>query len=190
MDEQVVLVDEHDQTIGSLEKMAAHREPLLHRAFSIFVFSSSGLLLLQRRAAGKYHSAGLWSNTCCGHPRPGEGTVDAARRRLVEEMGIDCALVAASTFVYRAELGGGLIEHEFDHVFLGVHDGPPRPAPIEVSAWRWIDAGSLQQELRIRPLSFTAWFPPALDHVRGWLVRSSLADFSRAREVWRRAGAD
>ncbi|HEX7957304.1 MAG TPA: isopentenyl-diphosphate Delta-isomerase, partial [Pyrinomonadaceae bacterium] len=117
--EQLILVDADDRELGAGEKLEVHRAGALHRAFSVFVFDGRGRLLMQRRAAGKYHSGGLWSNTACGHPRPGEATRAAARRRLREEMGLDCELSAAFEFVYRAELGDSLVEHEYDHVFVG-----------------------------------------------------------------------
>src|SRR5687768_17165134 len=117
--EQVILVDEWNREVGADEKLRAHESGALHRAFSVFVFDAAGRLLLQRRARSKYHSGGLWSNTACGHPRPGEGTDEAARRRLREEMGFECGLREAFVFTYRAELEGGLVEHEFDQVFVG-----------------------------------------------------------------------
>src|SRR5918997_6672888 len=123
MSEQVILVDEADREVGTGSKLEAHREGALHRAFSVFVFDRRGRLLLQKRAAGKYHSGGLWSNTCCGHPRPGEATAEAARRRLREEMNFDCELRAAFEFLYRAQFTNKLIEHEYDHVFVGEFGG-------------------------------------------------------------------
>ena len=124
-DALLVAVDAHDRPTGTVHKIRAHREGILHRAFSIFVFDDADRLLLQRRALRKYHSGGLWSNTCCSHPRPGEQVLDAAHRRLREEMGFDCALDTAFSFVYRAELEGGLVEHEYDHVLLGRLAGDP-----------------------------------------------------------------
>ena len=164
--ERVVLVDERDVEIGTEEKLAAHREGRLHRAFSVFVFDRNGRLLLQRRAAGKYHSAGLWSNTCCGHPRPGEATPEAARRRLQEEMGFDCPLEPVFAFVYRAELDHGLLEHELDQVFTGRFDGPPRPDPAEVSEWRPVHVAELSRDLAQNPDRYSVWLPQALDGLR------------------------
>lgn len=161
-DEQVILVDEADRELGSDDKLAAHRSGRLHRAFSVFVFDLRGNLLLQQRAEGKYHSAGLWSNTCCGHPRPGEATPDAAHRRLGEEMGFDCPLTPAFSFVYRAELAGGLIEHELDHVLTGRHASPPEPDPTEVSEWRRAPVAALLRDLEVNPHRYTAWLNPAL----------------------------
>jgi isopentenyl-diphosphate delta-isomerase len=162
MNDHVILVDNRDAPIGTAEKLAAHRAGRLHRAFSVFVLSPRGEVLLQRRAQGKYHSGGLWSNTCCSHPRPGESTVEAARRRLREEMGFDCDLETACSFVYRAEVGGGLVEHEYDHIFLGHWDGTPTPDPAEVEEWRWVPADELRRELRTRPGRFTYWFRVAM----------------------------
>jgi isopentenyl-diphosphate delta-isomerase len=156
--EQVVLVDRNDTAIGVDEKMAAHLQGKLHRAVSVFVFDSRGRLLLQQRAAHKYHSGGLWSNTCCGHPRPGESPQVAASRRLREEMGLDCELRRSHTFQYRAEFSNALIEYEYDHVFLGRSDAEPRQNPAEVSAWRWIEVPALVQEMADEPDRFTYWF--------------------------------
>lgn len=155
--EQLILVDEDDRELGVAEKMQAHREGALHRAFSVFVFDHGGRLLMQKRAASKYHSAGLWSNTACGHPRPGETTKDAARRRLREEMGFDCELRAAFEFVYRAEVGGELIEHEYDHVFVGACDRSPAPDPAEVEDWRWVSMDELRRNLNEEPHRYSRW---------------------------------
>lgn len=164
--EHVILVDRADRAVGTAEKRAAHVAGALHRAFSVFVFDHAGRMLLQRRALSKYHSGGLWSNTCCSHPRPGESTAAAAHRRLVEEMGFHCPLETAFTFVYRADVGGGLIEHEYDHVFLGRFDGEPVPNPVEVEGWRWVDPHVLTGELRREPHHFTFWFRIAFDELR------------------------
>ena len=133
----VIAVDPQDRATGLVDKVTAHRKGLLHRAFSIFVFDGAGRLLLQRRAAAKYHSGGLWSNTCCSHPRAGESLLDAAHRRLREEMGFDCPLQAVFGFVYRAELDGGMVEHEFDHVVIGRFREGPDPDVREVDDWKW-----------------------------------------------------
>ena len=168
MSEQVILVDEQDRELGAGEKLQAHRDGALHRAFSIFVFDPAGRLLLQKRAAGKYHSGGLWSNTCCGHPRPGEATLAAARRRLREEMNFDCELREAFDFVYRAELGGALVEHEFDHVFVGELAGdPPAPEPSEAEDWRWVSMNELREGLREQPARYSYWLKAAVES-DGW----------------------
>ncbi len=160
-DDLVVLVDEHDRDVGTAPKLEVHRDGRLHRAVSVFVFDDAGRWLLQRRADGKYHSAGLWSNTACTHPRPGESPVEAAARRLDEEMGVTCLLRPAFSFLYRAELHGGaepLVEHEFDHVFVGRFEGAPLPAPDEVSDWRWAEAEAVRAAVARWPEHFTPWF--------------------------------
>jgi len=157
-EERVILVDEHDAPQGTMEKMEAHERGLLHRAFSIFLFNSSGELLLQQRALGKYHSGGLWTNTCCSHPRVGETVEEAAVRRLREEMGLEAPMQRAFHFIYRAELDHGMIEHELDHVLIGVSDAPPQINPEEVASHRYVALEELQSEMAHHPERFTAWF--------------------------------
>jgi isopentenyl-diphosphate Delta-isomerase len=166
-DEQVVLVDERDAEVGVAPKLDVHVDGRLHRAFSVFVFDSGGRMLLQRRADGKYHSPGLWSNAACGHPRPGEPTDAAARRRLREEMGLECALEPRMTMRYRAEVGAGLVEHELDHVYVATCDDRPAPHPDEVSEWRWMGAADLRADVAAAPERYTPWFRLALDDVLG-----------------------
>lgn len=160
--EQVVLVDEHDAPRGLMEKIEAHEKGLLHRAFSAYVIrqrSGETELLLQLRARTKYHFGGLWTNTCCGHPRDGETPVQAGERRLPEEMNIRCALRPIGSFVYRATSDNGLIEHEFDHALLGMFDDElPAPNPEEVDAVRWISLSALDAELAQTPERYTPWF--------------------------------
>lgn len=167
--ERVVLVDRSDTEIGSEEKLRAHQAGLLHRAFSVFVFHPSGALLLQKRAADKYHSGGLWSNTCCGHPRPGKELRAEAQRRLQEEMGIECTLEEVFDFQYRSVLRGGLTENELDHVFIGVSAEEPVPDPAEVEEWRWRLPREIEQDLADDPNAYTAWFPLAW---RGLMIHS------------------
>lgn len=162
----VVLVDEQDTPIGTMPKLQAHQEGRLHRAFSVFVLNDEGELLLQRRSAFKYHSPGLWTNTCCSHPWPGEATRDAAVRRLQEEMGFRCALEQAFSFVYRADVGQGLIEHELDHVFIGHYTGPVVPDPAEVAGTCWMHLDELHASLRSEPHRYTAWLPICWDRFR------------------------
>ena len=159
-EEQVILVDGDDREVGTMGKLAAHENGgVRHRAFSVFIFDSNGRWLLQRRADGKYHFPGLWTNACCSHPRPGENTEDAAHRRLQEELGFDCRLQERFQFEYRATSEAeGLTEHELDHVFTGVHDGDVQPDPEEVGETRWAEGGELKQELREYPERFTPWF--------------------------------
>jgi isopentenyl-diphosphate Delta-isomerase len=140
-----------------------HQRGALHRAFSIYLFDSNGRLLLTRRAAGKYHSGGLWTNTCCSHPRPGEALEDAARRRLLEETGIDCALTRRFHFIYRAELDNGMIEHELDHVFVGTFDGEPRLDPSESDAYEWVDPRALVRDVADHPERYSVWMRCSLD---------------------------
>lgn len=179
MAEYVVVVDDLDHEVGREEKLTAHRTPRLHRAVSVFVFDRAGRMLLQRRAGAKYHSGGLWSNTCCGHPRPGEPPVEAARRRLEEEMGFGCALTRACTVRYQLDVGCGLTEHEYDHVFVGAFDGQPAPDPGEVHDWRWVDRPTLRRLLRNRPSEFTPWFALILAP-----LEASLRNGSRGAVVW------
>ncbi len=156
--EQVILVDEQDQPIGLMEKQAAHIGPHLHRAFSIFIFNSKGELLLQRRALSKYHSPGLWTNTCCSHPRDGETLEESTSRRLMEEMGIRCEMHEAFTFIYMAPVGEGLTEHEFDHVWVGISDTEPLPDSTEVDSWKYMRLEDIRSEMEVHPELFTEWF--------------------------------
>lgn len=161
----VVLVDARDAEVGVAPKLAAHRDGRLHRAVSVVLFDDAGRVLLQRRACGKYHSGGLWSNTCCGHPRPGESVADAARRRLSNELGIEGAnLVRVSDFVYFAQLDGGMVEHELDHVVIGRWTGPVAPDVGEVSETRWIEPDVLFAELASERDRYTAWTDRVVRH--------------------------
>ncbi|MHB0858909.1 MAG: isopentenyl-diphosphate Delta-isomerase [Anaerolineae bacterium] len=153
----VILVDAEDREIGAMEKIAAHRDGALHRAFSVYCFNGQGDVLLQRRAQGKYHAGGLWTNACDGHPRSGEGTVQAAEERLRQEMGIVSELVEVLQFTYRAELEHGMVEHEVDHVLVGCFEGLPNPDPAEVETWRWVRPEDLRDELERNPEAFAPW---------------------------------
>ena len=164
--DQVVLVDQDDREIGVAEKVAAHREGKLHRAFSVFIFNNQDNLLLQKRADDKYHSGGLWSNTCCSHPRPGESTEEAAHRRLMEEMGFDCPLEHILSFVYHAPVSGELAEYEYDHVFIGFCGTvTPQPNPTEVQDWEWVHVDDLQRDLKQNPDKYSYWLREVLDRV-------------------------
>ena len=161
----MVLIDEADAEVGEGEKLDVHRAGALHRAFSVFAFNAAGELLLQRRALGKYHSGGLWTNSACGHPRPGETTADAARRRLFEEMGIGCGeLRPAGVYRYRAEIAD-LVENELDHLLVTEVSGAPSPDPDEVVEWRFVALDELSAWIASRREDFTAWFPPAWEIV-------------------------
>lgn len=163
IEENVVLVDECDNEIGVEGKLSAHLTGKLHRAISVFIFNDAGQMLLQQRAFSKYHSGGLWSNACCSHPRPGESNLDAAERRLFEEMGIRCELNKVLDFIYKVDLDNDLIEHEFDHVFIGVFNGEPALNLEEAFSWKWMDAGALREDVMLNPGVYTAWFKIILD---------------------------
>jgi len=165
MEDYVILVNEHDEELGVREKLQAHLDGALHRAFSIFLFNDDGALLLQQRHPDKYHSGGLWSNTCCSHPRPGEPLEAAARRRLQEEMGVTCDLRRVFGFVYHSQLGRDLYEHEYDHVFIGRYNGIPVPDQAEVASWRWAETDGLRKDIAERPEHYTYWFRLVLDRV-------------------------
>lgn len=165
MIEKVVLVDEHDNELGTMEKMEAHIKGVLHRAFSVFIFNSKGELLLQQRALDKYHSPGLWTNTCCSHPRLNETTLDAANRRLVEEMGMHSSVSKAFSFIYKSEFDNDLTEHELDHVFIGKDDTLPVINTEEVASYRYVDLDELEIEIKNDPEGFTTWFRICLPRV-------------------------
>ena len=166
MEDQVILVDEHDAVLGVMAKLEAHQKALLHRAVSVFIFNSHQQLLLQRRAADKYHSVCLWTNTVCTHPKPGESNTDAVRRRLKEEMGLDVQEVTKIfDFTYQEKLGNELTEHEFDHVFIGFSDEIPLPNPDEVSDFRFVDVDLLRNEIKTNPQNYTVWFRKIIDRV-------------------------
>jgi isopentenyl-diphosphate delta-isomerase len=164
--EYVILVDENDQEIGSMEKQEAHEKGLLHRAFSVFVFNENKELLLQQRALTKYHSAGLWTNSCCSHPRVGETIEQAAHRRLMEEMGFDCELIIKTSFIYKAAFENGLTEHEFDHVLVGNFNGEINFNPTEVKNFKWINLEELQIDLLQNNQNYTAWFKIIFDNFK------------------------
>lgn len=161
----VVLVNEKDEPTGTMEKLEAHQKGLLHRAFSVFITNTAGEMLLQQRAADKYHCGGLWTNSCCSHPFPGEKVAAAAHRRLQEEMGFDCALKEVFSFTYRAEFDNGLTEHEFDHVLTGTWDGPIVPNPGEVQNFRYLSFDAIRKWLADEPHLFTPWFHLAFPKV-------------------------
>jgi isopentenyl-diphosphate Delta-isomerase len=167
--ESVILVDSADRETGTMEKIEAHRKGVLHRAFSVFITDSSGMLLLQQRAAHKYHSPGLWTNTVCSHPRPGESIHEAADRRLHEEMGLSCEMKQSFTFIYKAEFDNGLTEHELDHVLVGVCDDKPVPNPGEVDGYKYADLDFLSDDIESNPDDYTVWFRIAYPRVKNIL---------------------
>lgn len=156
--DDVILVDRHDAPLGTAQKLEAHRTGTLHRAVSAFVCNDKGEILLQRRAAAKYHSGGQWANACCSHPRPGEDAAAAVHRRLIEEMGVTCALHFLFTTQYRAAVSNDLTEHEFVHVFGGRHDGAVAPDPAEVDEWKWMTLPAIVADMRARPQDYAPWF--------------------------------
>ena len=158
MDELVILVDKNDNQLGLMEKIEAHEKAVLHRAFSVFILNDNNELLLQKRALSKYHSPGLWTNTCCSHPRDGESVIDAGIRRLREEMGFESEINTLFSFIYRAEFDNGLTEHEFDHVLLGRYNKTPLINKLEVSDWKWIDIEFLKKDVVVNPDIYTVWF--------------------------------
>ena len=174
--EKVILVDDCDREIGTGEKHEVHRQGSLHRAFSVIIWDDADRMLLQQRSSGKYHSGGLWTNACCGHPRPGEACDAAARRRLQQEMGFVCPMEALGTIRYRAELDHDMIEHEIVHVFHGVHDGAIVPNPDEAQAYRWAAVEDVQADALEAPERYTAWFRKYLK--AEWPVRRAVPENS------------
>ena len=168
MEEQVVLVNEMDEETGTMEKMEAHQKALLHRAFSVFIFNSKGAMLLQQRAKRKYHSAGLWTNACCSHPRPGEDTEAAAHRRLQEEMGFSTPLKKIFSFTYKADFDNGLSEHEYDHVFSGVYENEIKPNDDEVSDYCFMSMKDIKKSLQSHPQKYTEWFKIAFNKIESY----------------------
>lgn len=167
---EIILVDTDDNEVGTMDKMSAHRQGLLHRAFSVFVFNSRGELLLQQRANEKYHSGGLWSNTCCSHPGKGEETAVAVTRRLREEMGMQCNTDFKFSFIYKIRFENELTEHELDHVYFGISDELPKPDPEEVGDWKYISLSKLEEEINKHPERFSAWLricmPEVMRHLK------------------------
>lgn len=162
-EEQVILVNENDEKIGLMPKQEAHEKGLLHRAFSVFVFNNRNELMLQQRALQKYHTPGLWANTCCSHQRDGESSLAAGKRRLFEEMGFVTDLKETTSFIYLAPFDNGLIEHELDHILIGKFDGEPKINPKEVAAWKWMDMDDVKNDIQAQPEIYTAWFKIIFD---------------------------
>ncbi len=173
--EKVILVDENDREIGLMEKMEAHEKGLLHRAFSVFLFNENNELLLQKRASSKYHSGGLWTNTCCSHPRANESITEASARRLQEEMGITAVATPEFSFIYKAELENGLTEHELDHVLIGKFSGEPNINPEEVEDWKYVSMETIDQDLKNHPENYTAWFLIIFEEVFNRTQRNALS---------------
>jgi isopentenyl-diphosphate Delta-isomerase len=177
MPEEVILVNERDEQTGTSEKMEAHQKALLHRAFSVFIFNGKGEMLLQKRATGKYHSPGLWTNACCSHPRPGELVEEAARRRLKEEMGFDTTLRKIFDFIYRTDFENGLTEYEFDHVYAGNYDGSGlNPDKEEVIDYCFRSVEEILSDMESFPDKYSSWFNIAFPKVRDWLEKELTVD--------------
>lgn len=157
-EEQVILVNEQDEQIGLMPKMEAHEKALLHRAFSVFIFNDRNELMIQRRAHGKYHSPGLWTNTCCSHQREGESNIDAGKRRLQEEMGFTTDLKETVSFIYKAPFDNGLTEHEFDHILVGYYNEEPQLNPEEADDFKWVGLEELKEDMQKNPEEYTEWF--------------------------------
>lgn len=162
-EEKVILVNEKDEPVGLMGKMEAHEKALLHRAFSVFVFNDKNELMIQQRALGKYHSPGLWANTCCSHQREGETNIEAGKRRLQEEMGFTTELRDSISFIYKAPFDNGLTEHEFDHILIGEYNEEPKINPDEVHDWKWISLEAIKQDIQANPSSYTEWFKIIFD---------------------------
>ncbi|MEK9531238.1 MAG: isopentenyl-diphosphate Delta-isomerase [Flavobacteriaceae bacterium] len=158
MEEQVILVDTNDQAIGLMPKMEAHEKGVLHRAFSVFILNDKNQLMLQQRALHKYHSPGLWTNTCCSHQRDGEDNISAGKRRLQEEMGFETELSEVTSFIYKAPFDNGLTEHELDHIMIGHHNDAPDVNPEEVANWKWMALEAVRDDIMHHPEHYTAWF--------------------------------
>ncbi|WP_410005919.1 isopentenyl-diphosphate Delta-isomerase [Aequorivita nionensis] len=163
IEEKVILVNEKDEQLGLMPKQEAHEKGVLHRAFSIFIFNDKNELMLQQRALHKYHSPGLWTNTCCSHQRDGESSLEAGKRRLFEEMGFVTDLKETTSFIYKAPFDNGLTEHELDHILLGNFEGTPNINPEEVAAWKWMDLEEVRKDIQDNPEIYTAWFKIIFD---------------------------
>lgn len=172
--DEIILVDNLDNITGYGEKMDVHRQGRLHRAFSVFIFNSNGEMLLQKREKSKYHSGGLWTNTCCSHPVKGERVEEAAIRRLNEEMGFTCELKKIFSFIYKAEFNEELYEHEYDHVFIGIYNGEPVPDPSEVMDWKWVSLSDIEKDIEINPYKYTYWFKACFKRVKEFSEQNKL----------------
>ncbi|MEO6893979.1 MAG: isopentenyl-diphosphate Delta-isomerase [Ginsengibacter sp.] len=176
MNELLILVDENDNEIGLMEKMSAHKSGTLHRAFSVFIFNSKGELLLQQRADNKYHSGGLWTNTCCSHPVDGEKIGETIKKRLKEEMGMECETVFQFSFIYKSELDNGLTEHELDHVYFGTSEEEPVINKAEAKDWKYVSLDDLQKAVEQNPLDYSAWLKICLPEVIKKVNQNKIGD--------------
>lgn len=176
--ENVILVDREDNPIGSMEKMEAHEKGILHRAFSVFIFNEKNQLLMQRRAFDKYHSGGLWTNTCCSHPRVDEDIIAAGKRRLEEEMGFSTEVVPIFSFIYKARLDNDMTEHELDHILVGKYNQPPAPNQNEVCDWKFMDLNFLEEDLKANTDRYTVWFLEIFERVKNHILNQNESDES------------
>lgn len=173
-EENVILVNEKDQQIGLMPKLEAHEKAVLHRAFSIFILNDKNEIMLQQRAAHKYHSPLLWTNTCCSHQREGETNVEAGRRRLFEEMGFTAELKDLFHFIYKAPFDNGLTEHELDHVLIGYYNDAPQINPDEVESWKWMSIDDVKNDMALHPEIYTVWFKIIFDEFYHYLEEHKL----------------
>jgi isopentenyl-diphosphate delta-isomerase len=172
IEEKVILVDTNDKVIGLMDKMAAHEQALLHRAFSVFVLNDKNEVMLQQRASHKYHSPLLWTNTCCSHQRVGESNIQAGKRRLEEEMGFVTELKELFHFIYKAPFDNGLTEHELDHVMIGYSNDEPKINSEEVENWKWMKIQDIKNDMEIHPEIYTVWFKIIFDKFYHYLEKS------------------
>ena len=163
MEEKVILVNENDEQIGLMEKIEAHEKALLHRTFSVFVYNDKNEVMIQQRALSKYHSPGLWTNTCCSHQKEGETNVEAGKRRLMEEMGFQTDLKEVTSFIYKAPFDNGLSEHEYDYILVGHYNEEPKINPDEVASWKWMSLEDIKKDMSNNPEKYTAWFKIIFD---------------------------
>lgn len=173
-EKKVILVDENDKELGFCDKLEAHQKGLLHRAFSIFIFNDKNELLLQKRALDKYHSGGLWANTCCSHPQPGENITTSAHQRLKEETGIEASLTKAFTFIYKSDVGSGLTEYELDHIFFGKYNNKPVINPAEVADWKYESITEIKKQINTSPALFAEWFKLLIGEVESYLTKNKV----------------
>lgn len=174
IEEQVILVDIHDTPIGTMNKMEAHEKAVLHRAFSVFILNENNEVMLQQRAAHKYHSPLLWTNTCCSHQRVGETNIEAGKRRLFEEMGFTAELKELFHFIYKAPFDNGLTEHELDHVMIGYSNENPVINPEEVESWKWMSIEAIKEDMNVNPKDYTVWFTIIFDEFYHFLEENKL----------------
>ena len=170
----VILVDENDHPLGTMEKIEAHEKAKLHRAFSVFIYNSNNELMLQQRALTKYHTPGLWTNTCCSHQKLNESNIEAGKRRLQEEMGFSTELQETISFIYKAPFENGLTEHEYDYILIGTYDQDPNPNPEEVNAWKWMKLDDIEQDIRENPKLYTEWFKIIFEKHKSVMTKSSI----------------